>query len=63
MLKIKGTTDFYNQLENITNLPIATLPTLETYDLNDDSVHNIEVICKHTYISNNIPEANVISWL
>lgn len=63
LLKIKGTTDFYNQLENITNLPIATLPTLETYDLNDDSVHNIEVICKHTYISNNIPEANVISWL
>lgn len=63
LLKIKGTTDFNTQLENITNLPIAILPTLKTYGLKDDFIHDIEVICKNTYTSNNIPESNVISWL
>ena len=63
LLKIKGTTNFDNQLENITRLPIATLPTLETYSLQTSFVRNIELMCKKTYISNNIPEANVISWL
>lgn len=63
LLKIKGTTNFDNQLENITKLPIATLPTLETYNLEKSSISNIEIMCKKTYISNNIPEANVISWL
>lgn len=63
LLKIKGTTNFDSQLENITQLSIATLPTLETYGLETSSVKNIEVICKKAYINNNIPEANVISWL
>ena len=63
LLKIKGTTDFNTQLENIANLPIAILPTLKTYGLKDDSIHDIEVICKSTYTSKNIPESNVISWL
>lgn len=63
LIKIKGTTNFDSQIENITNLPISTLPTLETYQLDTSSVNNIESICKIIYTNNNIPEANVISWL
>lgn len=63
LLKIKGTTNFDNQLEVITKLPITKLPTLETYNLENSSMKNIESICQKVYISNNTPKANVIAWL